>query len=351
MKWTLACLAVLLPVAFSCSAQVPMPGDDGMDAEQAARLRAAQDAVGAWYTRVAEQLATSGEARDLAFAATLLEGAGQAALGAGPPEGDVPSQAAPRDPRVDKWRQLASARAGSDVVANLLLLQGDRAADATVRKQALERWRKVEPDNLAPRLYAEGAVTDWLPQAGRHARLDQHYYEQLRWMQAALAALPPGMDEAGVSGGGDLPADAAAAVAAAGILAAAVVPGLRPLSEACRDDALATGPTRRADCRQVARVAADTADTSAGRMFGIGLLQATAATPAEQADAHERRRQLDWRMLAWGRVAGSQPDSGAVQFSRLLRDPSVRTERDLVERVLAEAGVPAEPPPGWQPPH
>src|SRR5690606_919936 len=77
MKWTLACLVALLPAAFSCAAQVPMPGDDGMDAGQAARLQATQAAVGSWYARVADALAASGKARDLAFAATLLEGAGQ----------------------------------------------------------------------------------------------------------------------------------------------------------------------------------------------------------------------------------------------------------------------------------
>jgi len=349
MKWTLACLVTLLPAAFSCAAQVPMPGDDGMDAGQAARLQAAQAAVGSWYTRVADALAASGKARDLAFAATLLEGAGQDAAAA-PPGGDAPSQAVRRDPRVGKWRQLASARAGSDVVANVLLLQGDDAADATVRKQALARWRKLEPDNLAPRLHAGGAVGDWLPQAGRDARLDQHYYEQLRWMQAALAAHPPGADELELFGGDDLPDDAAAAVAAAGILAAVAAPALQPLMDACRGDALDATPTRRADCRQVARVAADTADTSADTMAGIGLLQATAATPGEQADARERRRRLDWQMLEWGRIAGSQPDGGAAQFARLLRDPAVRSERDLVERVLAEARVPAQPPAGWQAP-
>src|SRR5690606_28686786 len=200
MKLPLACLAFALSGVLTCAAQVPMPGDDGMDAEQAARLQAAQDAVGSWYTRAAEQLAASGKARDLAFAATLLEGARPAAPAASAPDGDAPSQAVRRDARVGQWRQLASARAGSDVVANVLLLQGDTAADAAVRKQALERWRKLEPDNLAPRLYAGTAAGDWLSQAGSYARLDQHYYEQLRWMQTALAAHPPGADEAGLFG-------------------------------------------------------------------------------------------------------------------------------------------------------
>src|SRR5690606_4236978 len=121
-----------------------------------------------------------------------------------------------------------SARAGSDMVANALLLQGDGAADAAVRTQALERWRKLEPDNLAPRLYDGGAVGEWLPQAGSYTRLDQHYYEQLRWMQAALVAHPPSAAERDLLGGDELPADAAAVVTAAAILAAEATPALQP---------------------------------------------------------------------------------------------------------------------------
>jgi len=349
MKWTLACLVALLPAAFSCAAQVPMPDDGAMDADEAAELQAAQAATGAWYARVADALAASGKPRDLAFAATLLQMAGQAGMAGAAPGGDAPSQAVPADPRTGKWRQLASARAGSDVVANALLLQGDAPADAAVRTQALARWRKLEPDNLAPDLYA-GTAADWLPQAGRYARLDQHYYEQLRWMQAVLAAHLQTEAERAVLGGDQLPADDAAAVAAAAILAAVAAPALQPLIDACRGDALDAAPTRRADCRHVARVAADTADTSIGTSIGVALMQATAATPGEQADARERRRRLDWQMLEWGRIAGSQPDGGAAQFVRLLQDPAVRSERDLVERVLAEARVPAEPPAGWQAP-
>src|SRR5690606_35785126 len=280
--------------------------------------------------------------------ATLLQLADWTAPERAPPDSDAPSQASPRDRRVDQWRRLASARAGGDVLANALLMQGDGPDNADVRAQALQRWRRVEPDNLAVHLYAGGDAA-WLPQAGAYARLDMHYYEQLRWMQAALAAHPPRADERALLGG-DVPVDEAAALAAVGILAAAAMPGLQPLMEACRDDALDQTPTRRANCRRVGQVAADTADTGLGASVGIALLQATAATPAQQADARERRRRLDWRMIEWGRVTTRQPDQGAAQFVRLLRDRAVRGERDLVERVLAEAGVSPDPPAGWQPP-
>jgi hypothetical protein len=176
-----------------------------------------------------------------------------------------------------------------------------------------------------------------------------HYYEQLRWIQAALAAHPPRANERAMFGGADVAPEEAAAIGAAGIMAAVALPGLRTLTEACRD-ALDAAPTRRADCGHVGRVAADTADTSLGTSIGISLLQATAATPVQRADAQALLRRQDWPMLEWGRIAASQPDQGAAQFARLLRDPVVRSEQDLIERVLAEAGVPLDPPEGWQPP-
>src|SRR3546814_13760431 len=65
-------------------------------------------------------------------------------------------------------------------------------------------------DLLAPRLHA-GSAEDWLPQAGAYARLDMHYYEQLRWIQAVLAAHPPRAAERAMFGGADMRPDEAAA--------------------------------------------------------------------------------------------------------------------------------------------
>lgn len=350
MKSILSCLIALLSAAtFTCAAQMPMPDDTRMSAQEAAQLQAAQEASAAYHARIAAELAATGQPRELAFAATLLSLGDRIPPEGTLPGGDAPSQASPGDPRVARWRQLASARAGSDVLANILLLQGDsRAADAT-RGQALQRWQRLEPDNLAPRLYA-GDADAWLPQAGAYARLDMHYYEQLRWIQAALAAHPPRAAERALFGGADVAPDEAAAIAAAGIMAAVAMPSLQTLVEACRGEALDATPARRAHCRHVARVAADTADASIGTSVGIALLQATAATPAQRADAQALRRRQDWQMIQWSRAATTQADNGAAQFVRLLRDPAVRGERDLVERVLAEAGIPLEPPAGWEMP-
>src|SRR3546814_13842120 len=68
--------------------------------------------------------------------------------------------------------------------------------------------------------------------------------------------------------------------------------------------------------------------------------------PAQRAEAQALRRRQDWQMIQWNRAATAQPDNGAAQFVRLLRDPAVLRERDLFERVLAVAGIPPDQPAG-----
>ena len=139
---------LLLAASVACGAQEPPRAPSGqetattdgaMSADEAARLQAAQAAGERYHARVAAELAATGRPRDLAFAATLLQIAGEAPTEPPVPGDDAPSQRAPRDPRIAQWRQLASARAGGDVLANALLLQGDDAAGADIHRQAIER--------------------------------------------------------------------------------------------------------------------------------------------------------------------------------------------------------------------
>lgn len=358
--------ALLLAATFACGAQAPPsageagtlrgagleagdPGDGATSAEDAPQLAAMQAASRHYYTRVAEMLAASGKPRELAFAATLLEAAGAVPQAEMVIAGDSPSQAVSRDPRAAQWRRLASARAGADVVANALLLQGDDAAEATYR-QSIERWRRLEPDNLAPGLLGNAPADDWLPQAGSYRRFDWHYYELLRWMQATLAAHPLVAEERVMQDGNELPPDQAAAITAVGIQMATAMPNLTTLLSACKATELDSAPTRRGDCRQVGQVMADASDTRLGTAIGIALLRRTATTPAQREDALARQRRNDWQMWQWGRLASAGPDDGAGQFTRILLDPSVRSEQDAAARVLAEAGVPPEPPAGWRSP-
>lgn len=352
MNLRVPCLILLL-FAAGAHAQMPPPEAPAMSAEEAARLQAAQQAARAWHARMAVELAASGKARELALAATLLQLAARNPAPDAGIEGDAPSQPTPRDPRVDQWRRLASARAGSDVIANALLTGADSGApgDAAIRGEAIERWRRLEPDNLQPLLYGDANIGPRLAQARTTKRFDGHLYDQVRWIQSALLAHPPTEAErSAMTFDGDFSPDESAAMRAMGIVLAVAAPPLQPLMEACRGEALSSTPTRADDCRHVARVMADASDAGLGTSVGIRLLEQLATNDAERAQTQARRRRMDWQMLEWGRLSAAQPRDGAAQFVRLLHDPAVHSEQDLLERVLEEGGVALDPPAGWQPP-
>src|SRR3546814_3190292 len=63
------------------------------------------------------------------------------------------------------------------------------------------------------------------------------------------------------------------------------------------------------------------------------LFRSTAATPAQRAEAQALRRRQDWQIIQWNRAATAQPDNGAAQFARLLRDPAVLRERRSEEHT------------------
>lgn len=291
-----------------------------------------------YHLRVAAELPAAGQARDLALAATLhrLATADEDTTG-----GESPATA---------WRHRAAQAAGEDVVANALLLMAiDRESDPVV-EQAARRWAQAEPDNIVPVLFQPDGADALLANAHRFTRFDQHMYERVRWVQAALERHPPTASERAVLfGGEEVPAAEHAAISAMALVAVATPP-LQRLSQACDDAALRATPTRPRDCEHLARVMADTSDSTLARMIGIDMLGRLADTPARRAEAQALRRRMDWQMFEWGRISAQQPRDGAPQFVRVLADPRVRTEQDLVERILTDAGVALEPPDGWQSP-
>jgi len=333
-------LALWSPIAL---AQAPYADFDDAPAEQPEGA-AAQAAWRSWSARSATALAETGRARELAFAA-LLRGLADA-----DPEGPAAGSAQPVAPDGDAsaWRRDAAERAGNDALANALLAYG---ADEATRLRAAQRWLGADPQNLAPLLVRGGSVDALLADARVANRFDLGMLEQVRWMQAALLRTPPTPGERAALADADefVPAEHAA-ITAMGLWAAVAFPALEPLMRGCDVDAAGENATRARDCRHVASLMANTSDTQLGRMLGLALLERLASTQAERADVQARRRIFDWRMLQWGRASATLPRDGAAQFARLLADPSVRTEADLIARALQEAGVPSEPPAGWQPP-
>ncbi len=127
-------------------------------------------------------------------------------------------------------------------------------------------------------------------------------------------------------------------------------PNLQPLRHACRGAELRARPARAADCRHVATLLADRSGAALEQGMGLLMLRELAGSQPEREAIDARRARRDWQMQRWHEISARQPRDGAEQFVRLLADPSIRTEQQLVERVLREAGVSPEPPAGWTPP-
>lgn len=314
--------------------------------EQAARLAAGQQWTHAYNSRIASALAASGAARELAFAATLQRVAGWSAhamAGAGDER-----RIAPSDPRVDAWWRDAAALAGDDVLAWTLLVQDD----ARMREQAATRWQTLEPDNLAAWLAGNPIAEALLAAAARATYYDSHFYPRVRWRVSALRAYPPSASEAQAllatrdSASAAFDPEEFAAIAAFASDMVVAMPVLQPLMHGCRGEALAATPTRRAECRHAADIMANRSDSMLAESVGIALLKETAESDGERAQAAQRRRRFDWQMYQRMDLdVDSQRGTG--RFLRLFRDPSLRNERDLTERMLREAGVPLDPPVGW----
>lgn len=333
---------LLLCGALACALPaLALAQDDRAGAEQA-------DRSDAYSLRLSETLAAKGGARNLALAAWLRDLGGNRGAVAGMPNDDTPSQAMPEDAQSGDWRRAAAQARDRDLITDLLL----SASGGDIGHAAATRWAAAEPDNAAP-LFFQGLSVDALLAAMRtRQRFDLHFVEETRWLADVYAANPPNAAELAPLSDDDPPLsrDAVVVNGSGGLWATVAIPNFTDLVRACRDQALRATPTRAADCAAAADVMAGASDTAIGRLIGIGLRERSAADEAGRVAAQRARRQSDWQLSQWGEIAQSQPDNGAPQFLRLLRDPSVHTEIDLIGRALKEANVPLDPPAGWQPP-
>lgn len=311
--------------------------------EQLAKMELARRTHSAYYRRVAERLAASGQPRELAFAATL------AGIAAWSPE--LIERSPPPDPEKGTWRQRALEAAGNDVLALTLLANTAGGERGPVGVAAIARWQALEPDNLAPLLAGQVGAERVLQPAIPLARYDNYFYPRVRWITEMLVRHPPTADELRVmldappGAPGPQNWDEAVAISAIGIDMAVAMPGFQ-VFESCRGDALRLDG-RRDQCRRLAQLLSDASDSVAMENIGIGLLLRTAQTPAERASAEERRQQMDWRIYQFVTL---ERRLGPTEFIRLLRDPGVPNERELSRRLFAAHGVSFDPPPGWRRP-
>lgn len=298
-----------------------------------------------YWQRVASSLQGSDEVRERALAAQLfaLEGKPRRATDDGQQAGS-PQDALARqliadvDKSVDALALSVAAQAGAAL------------ADKALVAASTQRWQAVEPDNLAPLFFSAMPVEDFLLAARGTTRYESHGYDQVRLMSDAFKRVPMNQQEVGAEGWREYPTlEQRAGVSAFAIWAAQGFPSLKPLTSACKDEALQATPTRRADCLHVARTLASHSDNLLVASVGIGMLERAANTSEDSALAAKLARNHAWQQQKYFEVLSSQLGTTQEIESalRLLRTPGIDSEIQLREAALREQGISLLPPQDW----
>lgn len=290
---------------------------------------------------LADDVAALGDPDALAFAALLRDSEMDAARingGAGPPS--------TIDAQVRRWRDEAERRGGSEITTLLMLLYLERGD--TPRKRALvARWRRLEPHNLAPLLYDAAPGTDLLAAASATTVADAHYDDVLRAVVDALSrAASPTLSRLQAAESKDSPEGYKLTLAMAFWTTAALPPTHR-ITAPCREQPLAS--QRRAQCLHIARVLWHRSDIIVLDMVGTAMVRRLSDAAEEKAAAEAFRNEYAWLSSRITEAYRKDNRAYARRFMQgLFATPDV-TERGMMRLLVAEAGFPPAPPPGWRP--
>ena len=249
---------------------------------------------------------------------------------------------------------LTKVNTSDDPVALSLATQvGVRRKDQHAISSTAGRWQVVEPDNLAPRLFADTPIDTVLAGARDTTRYETHGYDQIRLMTSVFKRWPMSREEMGSGYSKALADDEARAAANAfGIWAAFAIPAFQNLVNACRDGDLLSTPTRREDCLHVGKVMAGNSSDLLSKGIGISILERAASTQEDIALATTLRRNKEWQQHHYFEIFTEHKDEQqyASDMLRLLKTPGVDNEIQLMETALREKGIALVPPQDWQPP-
>ncbi|MET0718938.1 MAG: hypothetical protein ABWY34_11150 [Pseudoxanthomonas sp.] len=298
-----------------------------------------------YLQRLASALVSRGDARSLALASIIGESEATRSWMDGKSMMFVESKDGPHD--ASGLRHSALASAGDDVLVYVLLLSGTSESGRQSRADAAARWAQLETDNLAPALALGSGVEVLPPTLDTYGRMDLHYVEQLRWIVDSVLADPPTSAEAKALYVGQVnTADKFASLLATGLWAMTSLP-FGELVRSCKGEALHAEDSRRERCRRVAGVLSENSDTLLGRAIGLAM-QANVAEEGERPLIAERRRRHDWQMTQWALISAENETKNSNEFLRRVEDPRNSSEIDVMDMMLAEAGIPSAPPAGWK---
>lgn len=307
--------------------------------------RAEERAMRAYLERVATELVSRGDARSLALAAVIKEN--QATRSWFDGKSFVFEERTDGASTASALRKSAMALAKDDVLVYILLISGNSESGKESRLEAADRWAALEPDNLAPFLNSRGDTAVLQAPHAEFARMDVHYVQQLRWIAGALLADPPTAAEAKALYRGEVDTAEKFASALATSLWAVTLTPFVDIVHACKGTALDVEPGRRTRCRAIADVMSAKSDTLIGRSIGLAML-ANVMTEGEKPFVAERRREHDWQLKQWSLVSAENDNKNRNEFLRLINDTRNSSEIEVMHAMLAEAGIPSDPPAGWK---
>jgi hypothetical protein len=240
-----------------------------------------------------------------------------------------------------------------------LLVQPDLGLDSASRRQALQRLRLLDPDNLLPLLLstddgeaaALGQRLQRLPDGLQRAEM---YYdavgplvfEVLRTIEIdpALAGLLQQQ-----AAGDEHPPQDPRALAALNLSLSAPMPPLQGLSTRCDPRAIDWTEALRPGCLQAARLLAERSDTLLLQAVGLSIWHRLVAGYEAEAEVVALHRNHAWQREAWIRL--QQLDADQVELAAAIAQLERPTGNELqrIADALQAAGVPLQAPEQWRP--
>jgi hypothetical protein len=285
-----------------------------------------------WRSEAVRALAARGDANSVATAAALSFTSSFAAPGAAPTALQLIAR--------------ASDLAPENAAIGWLHLQLCATAPACDSREAATVLRWVDADNAAAWLAELSTaqkdkdtveVERVLADMARGTRFDLYYNQIMVMMFDALTGVRHELP------GGVVASDTARLTALAGVANAEIVPAFSSLIDACRE--AAPRSERREDCMKVAKIM-QRGDTVIVQMVGFGIERRLIPADSKEAKSlAERKRLLEWRMSAAGKldVAILPWTQSARTRTRLAAMRSRPREEDVCIALLREHKMPLEP--------
>jgi hypothetical protein len=240
----------------------------------------------------------------------------------------------------------ASDLAPENAAIGWLHLQLCATAPACDSRDAATVLRWVDADNAAAWIAELSTahrdkdtveVERVLADMARGTRFDLYYNQIMVMMFDALTGVRHELP------GGVVASDTARLTALAGVANAEIIPAFSSLIDACRE--AAPRSERREDCMKVAKIM-QRGDTVIVQMVGFGIERRLIPADSKEAKSlAERRRLLEWRMSAAGKlgVAILPWTQSARTRTRLAAMRSRPREEDVCIALLREHKMPLEP--------